>query len=235
MKRRWMMWMLLLGVMLGGCVEKDVPYGTEATVNLPGKSAQTWAVAPAVNLSGQQEVDPLLHGDLVFQQLQQVRGLTVIPVNRVAEVYVSLGIDRLQNEQQAAVVCEALGADGLVVPTVTIYDAYNPPKLGAALQLFKPQGAVTAKAGLSPREIARQAAPSRDEPPPVAVRFVQVVGMFDAANGSTRSDLQYYAAGRFEPKGPLGVKEYLVNMDRYCGFVYHSLIRELLKKHAGRG
>jgi hypothetical protein len=235
MKRRRRMWIFVLSALITGCVEKEVPYGTEATVSLPNKARQTWAVAPTVNLSGESAVDPLLHSDLVFQQMQQVRGLTVIPVNRVAEVYAAMGVDRLQTQEQAAVVCEVLGADGLVVPTVTIYDAYNPPKLGAALQLFKPKGVIAAKAGLSPREIARQAAPSVDEAPPVQVAFVQVVGMFDAANGSTRADLEYYAAGRYEPKGPLGVKEYFVNMDRYCGFVYHTLIRELLKKQAAKG
>ncbi len=219
---------------LAGCA-REVPYGTETKLSLPNRQRQIWAVAPTINLSGETAVDPLIHSDLVFQQLQQVEGLTAIPVNRVAEVYISLGIDRIQSEQQAAAVCEALAADGLIVPTVTIYDAYNPPKLGAALQLFKPKGQVVVKAGLSPRQLARQAAPQVDEPLPVEVGFVQVVGMFDAANGSTREALHNYAAGRFEPKGPLGVKEYLVSMDRYCGFVYHSLIRDLLNQQGGKG
>ncbi len=193
-----------------GCASNTPEYGREIPVSLPDKKPQTWAVAPAINLSGESGVDPLLQSDIVFQQLQQVRGLTVIPVNRVVEVYVAMGIDRVQTEQQAGQVCAALSVDGLVVPTITIYDAYNPPKLGAALQLFSP----SQKAD--------------------AVRFVQSVGMYDAANGSIRDALDIYAEGRYEPKGPLGVKEYLVNMDRYCGFVYHSLIRDLLKKQAGR-
>jgi hypothetical protein len=52
--------------------------------------------------------------------------------------------------------------------------------------------------------------------------------MFDGANGSVRQALFLYADGRNDPKGPLGNKEYLVSMDRFCGFVYHSLISELI-------
>lgn len=224
--------LLLIAVLVIGCIEKEPPYGREAMVRLPGSRGQVWAVAPALNLSGEQTVDPLLQADLVYQQLQQVRGLTVIPVNRVVEVYAGLGIDKVQSEQQAAVVCDVLGADALLIPTVTIYDPFNPPKLGAALQLFRPAGSRVRQTDISPRELARQAAPAENNPQPIEVSFVQAVGMYDAANGSVRDALQTYAQGRYEPKGPLGVKEYFVSMERYCGFVYHELIRELLKKQA---
>jgi hypothetical protein len=52
--------------------------------------------------------------------------------------------------------------------------------------------------------------------------------MFDAANGSVRDRLRRYAAGRHDPAGPLGEKEYYVSMDRYCGFVYSELIDQLV-------
>jgi hypothetical protein len=58
--------------------------------------------------------------------------------------------------------------------------------------------------------------------------------MFDAANGSVRDALHAYAAGRNDPLGPMGAKEYLASMDRYCGFVYHELIGQLVSGH-GRG
>jgi len=53
--------------------------------------------------------------------------------------------------------------------------------------------------------------------------------MFDAANGSVREALLAYAKGRNDPAGPMGAKEYLVSMDRYCGFVYQSLTGDLLR------
>ena len=36
------------------------------------------------------------------------------------------------------------------------------------------------------------------------------------------------AAGRADPTGPYGSDEYLVDMDRYCGFVYHALLADLM-------
>ena len=58
--------------------------------------------------------------------------------------------------------------------------------------------------------------------------------MFDAANGSVRDAVYRYAAGRNDPVGPMGAKEYLASMDRYCGFVYHELIARLISD-AARG
>src|SRR5688500_9427494 len=86
----------LLAVFIAGC-ESEPKYGTERQLALPGTKRQVWAVAPALNLSGQR-IDPLLQADLVYQQLQQVDGITVIPVNRVAEVYAGLRIDRVQSQ-----------------------------------------------------------------------------------------------------------------------------------------
>jgi hypothetical protein len=64
---------------------------------------------------------------------------------------------------------------------------------------------------------------------------VQAVGMFDAANGTVRDRLKLYAAGRHEPAGPLGEKEYYVSMDRYCGFAYSELIEQLMASPKLRG
>jgi hypothetical protein len=246
----------LAGVVLagavGGCEKPPPPYGTELTAQLPGGGEQVWAIAPAVNLSGER-IDELLQADIVYGQLQQVHGLEVIPVNRVVEVYEGLGISKVESAGQAALVCDLLGCDALLVPTVTAYDPYDPPKLGAGLQLFrKPPGytrnpnedvrllarklapAVQAASGLPAGPIGGQDADSAGvEPigPDGAVpssTTLQAVGMFDAANGSVRDAVSFYAIGRHDPTGPLGTREYLLDMDRYCGFAYWSLTVDLL-------
>src|SRR5437867_5583464 len=212
---------------LTGCAPKDPPYGTEYIRRLPRDGRAIWAVAPAINLSGQREVDSLLQADLVYAQVQQVRGLTMIPVNRVAEVYAGLGIEQVQSAEQAALVCDLLGCDALLVPTVTAYDPYDPPKMGASLQLLgKPGGLRSLPVNVHelPRKPGEQPPAGMADAMPAAANVVQSVGMFDSANGTTRDALARYAAGRFEPLGPYGAKEYLVSMDRYCGFVYHELI-----------
>jgi hypothetical protein len=219
---------LVMGLIMAcaGCARRPPAYGTERQLQLPSPRNQVWAVAPAVDLSGQQ-IDPVLQADLLYQQLQQVHGLTVIPVNRVIEVYQSLRIDRVQSQEQAALVADLLGCDALLVPSVTAFDPYHPPKFGVALQLFarRPAGS----ANVDPRELVRRAAPQPDQPLPASGEFVQVVGMFDASTGSVRQAVLEYARGRHNPAGPMGAREYLLSMDRYCGFVYHTLVAELLR------
>jgi hypothetical protein len=222
---------ILLLLPLSGCSMFGSPkYGTEQMLFLPGKVKAVWAVAPAVNVSGQPAVDPLLQADLLYNQLQQVHGLTVIPVNRVVDVFVSLHIDRIQTPEQAALVCDLLGADAIVIPTVTLYDPYNPPKFGAALQLMAKPGSFVRADNVDPRALVRAAAPNPGDAAQVIdnADFIQSVGMFDASNGTTRQLVLDYADGRNNPLGPMGANEYFQSMDRYCSFVYYTLIDDLL-------
>ena len=118
---------LIAVLVLTGCAEPVPIWGVEhAPLFLPGHKRQVWAVAPVVNLSGQHAADPILQADLVFQELQQVEGVTVIPVNRTVEVLLSLRIEKVASEEQAAIVCGLLGCDGLVVPTITIPSVPSP-------------------------------------------------------------------------------------------------------------
>ena len=228
-KRSWSRRSLLAAAVTAvaavGCsMDKKPPlYGRESALMLPGKKRQIWAVAPAINLSGQRDVDPLLQADLAFEQMQQIGGLTMVPVNRVAQVYVAMGIENAQSPEQAAQVCEALGADALVVPTVTIFDPYSPPKFGGALQLFRRVSTAPPRAARDGE--AQQAAGQIVAP---GLELVQAVGMYDAANGSVRDAVLVYAQGRHDPVGPMGAKEYLASMDRFCGFAYRSLAESLL-------
>ncbi len=218
----------LLMLVVSGCAEKTPPYGTETRLSLVNSRHKTWAVCPAINLSGEEGVDPILQADILYQQLQQVGGITAIPVNRVVEVFANLGIQNVRSEEQAAQVCELLGCDALLVPTVTIYDPFNPPKLGASLSLMRRFSAGEA-AKVEPERLIRSASPQGQAAMPTpSSAIVQVVGMFDASNGSTRDALWQYAAGRNDPVGPFGEREYLMSMDRYNGFVYHQLLADLL-------
>ena len=112
MKRSWKIPAALLftAALLTGCSDPPPKWGVESgPLFYPGHRRQVWAIAPAVNLSGQKAVEPILQADLLFEQLQQVEGVTVIPVNRTVEVFLGLRIDRVQSEKQAALVCELLG------------------------------------------------------------------------------------------------------------------------------
>lgn len=220
---------------VGGCSETPPvrEYGRESRVVLSTLRPHVWAVAPAVNLSGQPSVDPLLQADLVFQQLQQVEGLTVIPVDRVVEAMAGLRLAELRSAEQAIRVCEMLGADALLIPTVTAWDPYDPPKMGATLSLFVLPGRLGPEASVDPRALARRATPLSDEasgstPTRRPDGFFQASGMFDAAHGSVREALLLHAYGRTDPLGPYGTREFLVSSDRYASFVYRQLTLRLM-------
>ena len=164
-------------------------------------------------------------------KLFPMSAMTVVPVNRVAEAYASLRIDRISSQEQAELICGLLGCDALLVPTVTLYDPYDPPKFGASLQVFR-KGATAPIPNVDVHELSRAATPPPGAPlpPPQLAGFRQTVGMYDAANGSVRAALLRYAAGRNDPLGPMGAKEYFASMERYCGFAYHELLGELLRQ-----
>ncbi|MFN4242396.1 MAG: hypothetical protein ACK4PI_04075 [Tepidisphaerales bacterium] len=235
-------------LLLAGCGDTTAvrEYGRESQVVLALSRPHVWAVAPAVNLSGQPSVDPLLQADLVYQQLQQVQGLTVIPVDRVVEALTALGLNQVRTAEQAQAVCEVLGADALLIPTVTAWDPYDPPKMGATLSLFVLPGRLASDVSVDPRALARRATPMSDAETggfdggaavsggggrrgrtPGSDGFFQASGMFDASHGSVREALFLHAYGRTEPLGPYGMREFLVSSDRYASFVYRQLTLRL--------
>jgi hypothetical protein len=214
--------------MSAGCSWHQKPYGEEQQSFLPGEHRQVWAVAPTINISGESQIDPLLQSDLVYQEMQKVHGLTVIPVDRVVEVYISMKIDKIQNERQANDICQVLGCDGLIVPTITAYDPYDPPKFGASLQLFVKPGTFQKMPTIDPRQLERSATTVPLPKMPQTHNMAQVVELYDAADGTVRDQVTAYSKGRTDPNGPLGSQEIIMSMDRYCAFGYHELLNELL-------
>jgi hypothetical protein len=211
-----------------GCMHQPKPYGEEQQLFLPGAHRQSWAIAPTLNISGQSPIDPLLQSDLVYQQLQQVHGLTAIPVDRVIEAYASLKINRVESERQAYAVCQILGCDGLIIPTVTAYDPYDPPIFGASLQLFVKPGTFNRLPKVDPHALERSPTTTALPPMPVTKDMTQVVDIYDASDGTVRDRVAAYAKGRTNPNGPLSATEITVTMDRYCGFAYHELLTTML-------
>lgn len=210
----------------GGCQAKPVEYGRESILFSPRYAPRSFAVAPAINLSGQRQPEPLLQADLLFTELQQVRGITVVPVNRVVQAYAGLGIRQVESAGQAAQVCEAIGVDALIIPTITAFDPYDPPKMGASLQTFVRKSR-DADGKLDVRQLGRDRT-ERVQSTPEKADFIQEAKLFDAAAGTTRIRVTEYAKGRIDPTGALGEREFYMNMDRYASFVWHELIEETL-------
>lgn len=230
---RWCLATLLalLTLVIGCEASKKKQWGEELALFVPPTGPRIIAVAPAIDLSGQEIIDPLLQADIVFQKLGQVRGLTVVPVNRAAEVMASIRMASIETAEDARLICDALGVDALVVPTITLWHPYNPPRVGASLTMFVRHWNTPGQSKGDIRTLSRATTPGAMESMPRNADLIQASGVFDASAGSTRARLEAYAAGRSDPAGPMGRGEYLQNMDRYSAFVWHDLIGQLLAQY----
>src|SRR6202020_2303411 len=97
------------------------------------------AVSTAINLSGNRDFDVLTVSDALFEELQQVGGFNVLPLNKTLAAMQRLEIRTIDSPLTAQKLAEFLEVDTLVIPSVTAYDPYNPPKMGMILQLYTPR------------------------------------------------------------------------------------------------
>ena len=213
----------LLGLVL---VASCAPNHTRQDLAAPYPETRLWAVAPPINESGVSIVNPPQVADLISRELQQVRGVDVLPVNRVLAAMRDAGVEQITAAAVPAIM-DRLGVDGLVVGSVSVYDPYPPLTLGLALELYT--RAPKRGTNLDPVEITRT---TRGPVPPASTRGIaptaQATGVFDARDQVTLGALAQYADSRHVPDSAFGPDEYLVSMELYAQFVSHRLIRELL-------
>lgn len=198
----------------------------------PYEAPLVWAVAPFANESGVSIVQGDRVADAFAEQIESVDGLRSVPVNRVIAAMRQLDLKRIASPSDAMKLMQTLNVHGVIVGTVTAYDSYDPPKFGAAIQLFQRDGLHHGGCGGMIDPIAATRAPSerplsvdssRQEP-----ATAQASGVFDAANHQTLVWLDDYAVGRTEPNSAFGRREHLVRMDLYTQFVAYRLLHDLL-------
>ncbi len=190
-----------------------------------------WAVAPLRNESGTTLISGFEITDKVILAVEEVRGLRCLPLNRVIEAMRSLEIQTVRTPDDARRLASALGADGLIVGSVTAYDPYNPPKIGLVLALYAASASMTAASDLDPRSLSVQptdssasGAANRNRVPASVVSQV-----LDAANHQVLMDVKAYAQGRHDDRSALGWEVYLESMDRYAQFAAHHAVDRLVQ------
>lgn len=210
---------------LSGCGPKK--YAQPNELSSPYPDRKLWAVAPFRNESGTTVVDTTVMADKLNQQLSQVRGITLVPVNRVIEAMGALGLKRIESTHDAMELMHVLDTDGLIVGTVSAWDPYEPMKIGATVSLYS-RAAHGSSSQVDPRKLRRASTP--DGLPGLVVYrqpIAEAGGFYDAANGKVLANLQKYAMGRAPHDSPAGWRRYLLNMDLYAEFVSHELTRGL--------
>ncbi len=219
--------------LVSGCASKERLEPPPAHASpFPGET-RVWAVAPFGNESGVSRIDAAHMADLFAQEVEQVDGLRIVPVNRVLSAMSLLKMPAITSESDAMAVLHLLGVDGLIAGTITTYDGFQPLKLGLAVQLFARPDRDATLTSLDPRTISRGTVGELDGPTQ-AIESIIASGLFDASNHATREQLALYAAGRTAPESAYGERLYLVSMDLYTRFVSHRLIGDLLAGERAR-
>lgn len=203
-----------------------------AALHSPYPLPRVWAVAPFANESGVSKVDTARIADAFTYEIEQVRGLQTVPVNRVLAGMKLLDIKDVSSEADAVALLNVLDVDGLIAGTVTAYDPYTPMKLGLAVQLFGRERS-GAMGSIDPRALVKS---SVGEPAVESVSrhtTAQASGIFDASNHAVRVRLHAYAKSRNQPGSAFGSRIYDVSMDLYAQFVSYRLISDLLEAEQG--
>lgn len=198
-------------------------------MNAPYDHPQVWAVAPFLNESGRSDVRGDHIADAMFAEVQQVRNIDAIPVNRVILAMRDLNLPAIVSMSDARAVMNYLNADAIIVGTVTTWDPYPPPTIGLATELYT-RDDDRRFVNLDSVELTRNprssdAALSTYGPPGPAAA---AAGVFKGANHQTIIWLNDYATHRAEPDSAFGRDIYLARMDLFTQFAAHRLLHDLL-------
>jgi len=229
-------WFVLPAVLLGvlpGCADRRRP--TDPLSPYPEHT--TVAIAPLLNYSGAESLNTLTATDLFYSELQQVKGLTVIPVNRVLAQMAQNRWNELASPQDVLKLADQLGAQIILVAAVTEYNPYYPPIVGLAVQLFSAEATGTGSStGIDPTELQRSARPL-----PIEINLErkywpknQIQRIYNARSEEIVSEVKAFAKQRGATSSPYGWEFYLRSQQDYLRFVFHQAICELLTKEAAR-
>ncbi|MEM6258373.1 MAG: hypothetical protein AAGI37_08675 [Planctomycetota bacterium] len=224
-----LMLLVLVVTPLLGCQTPKV----EQRIEAPYAKRQVWAVAPLRNESGSRFADGMQMADELTRSLEQVVGIDALPLNRVLEAMDAVRLTGIESREDAIHLREALGVDALVVGSITHYDAYDPPKIGLALDLYtwpldRSGGGLDIR-GLSWAPTADKAGIRRgtlyrpDQP------VTTVSGYFDASGVGTKQLLDDYAYGRGSTPNALHERRlYTINMNLFQEFAGHEMGSQLI-------
>ena len=226
--------LLALASILTACApQRDVLVAPEvlASPYQATRGEVLWAVAPLRNESGTSLPDVAAISDKIVAAAAQVRGVRCLPLNRTIAAMRALGIEAIASPDQAKQLAAELGADGIIIGTITAYDPYDPPALGLSLALYmRPEsGRSTAdidSRGVSSSATEPQLPRSNYTGSPAAVASQHL----DAKNHQVQMDMQRYATGRQDGHSALGWRRYMVSMDLFSEFAAWHAVGSLLQQ-----
>ena len=201
----------------------------------PYRHQQVWAVAPLRNESGTLHVDTARLADHLTRQLENASHIDVLPVNRVLEAMAAMGIREVTDRGQALELLGLVGADALVVGSLTSFDPYDPPKAGMALELYA-SPRIFYGDPVDLRNLSGAATEPDDLPRTRPSQPVTTVsGFLDAADPDVRRELEIYANKRGIRSANVPERHlYRINSDLYMEFVSYAMSSRLLRAESLR-
>jgi len=191
----------------------------------------TIVVAPMMNLSTNPHVDLIEVTNSFTSELQQVEGLTVVPIGRAYDYLAANGMATVGSPQEARALARAFKAQAVIVGAVTEYDPFNPPRMGLAIQLYAAKAMQAAgDAQFDPVESSRSGVPF-----PVGEELAdrprdQISRVFSGKNIEVEKLARRYARERLSDANPYGWRHFIVNQHEFQRLCSYSIIREMLGK-----
>ncbi len=207
------------------------PQPTLAPYNTDGTEV-TWIVTPPRNESGTSTIDILTVGDELVASLEEVRGVRCIPMNRTIDAMRQLQLAQVNSAAQARALATALGADGVIVTTITAYDPYR-PTMGIAAALYARSSAMNAQPvqATDARSLARATTANLTSADAALNKPLSVTSAhLDGRNHQVQADVKTYAMGRQRDRSAIEWKRYLQTMPLFVGFSCHFTVSELMKQ-----
>ena len=105
-------------------------------MNNPYPQFTNVAVAPFTNGTDNRNIDGAEVARCYGEELQKIPGFNVLPVRIVEIKMAEAGLSKLENIEDARILCKVLGVDAIVIGRVNNYDGYYPQKFGLTVEMY---------------------------------------------------------------------------------------------------
>lgn len=192
-------------------------------------------VAPALNLSGTEDLDPLRITDAIASEFLSFENVTTIPVNLVLAALARKGTLWVESPAAALELAQEFGADATVVTAITEYNPYDPPVVGMVMQWYG-RNSLAERRGLDPVAASRAAGEPQATLATDASRpQVQIQRVFRASDKDVLQEIQLYAKQHPGHESPYGYKKFTKSQELYVRYCAWSLIRSILQVQDSQG
>jgi hypothetical protein len=191
------------------------------------KDIKTIAIAPFT--SEVMPVDGLLFGNVFATELVKCKGFEVIRPLAVITKIRELDL-KIVSIRDVINLAQSLGADAIIVGSVTDYDPYFPPKIAISIQIFRVKEVIH-----SAEEINKIIQRASWKPYPLSEDDIKnlVVALervFDAHNEQTRNEVEIYAMAQGSQETAFSKgEEFLRIKEKFWQFASCQMIFEILK------